>query len=84
MYFKTQDRLTTVNDGRVHFGDTMLVRCEGTDNKPKSFIAKAYRKDCYLSTDTLMKDVHTVSATGVSVPELNEKTGLVLQRYFFQ
>ena len=59
----------------------MLVRCEGTDNKPSSLIAKAYRKDCYLSTLPLVRDVPTVGATGVSFPELNERTGLVLQRY---
>jgi hypothetical protein len=60
----------------------MLIRCEGTDNKPSSLIAKAYRKDCFLSTMPLVRGVPTVSATGVAVPELNERTGLVLQRYF--
>jgi hypothetical protein len=56
-----------------------LVRCEGTDNKPSPLIARAYRKDCFLSTTTLEKNISTVPSTGSSVPVLNEKSGLVLQ-----
>jgi len=42
-------------------------------------IAKAYRKDCFLSTATLEKNIPTIAAAGISVPALNEKTGFVLQ-----
>lgn len=74
-----KDCLTTVTDNRIHFGDTIMLRCEGTNNKPSPLIAKAYRNDCYISTGPLTRDVTSVAATGASVPALNEKTGLILQ-----
>lgn len=56
-----------------------MLRCEGTNNKPSPLIAKAYRNDCFISTGPLLKDATTVAAAGVTVPALNERTGLVVQ-----
>lgn len=71
--------LTTSPDNRIRFGDTILIRCEGTENKPIKPIAKANRTDCYLSTTEILQDSNTAMAAGISHPVLSEKTALVIQ-----
>lgn len=75
--------LTTSPDNRLRFGDTVLVRCEGTENKPSLLIAKAARADCFLAAPQLNgpNEVSGV-ASGLPHPILNDKTALVIQRLF--
>ncbi len=73
--------LTTSPDNRIRFGDTILVRCEGTYYKPASHIAKAEREDCYLSTSQSVAGSNTILATGIPLPIIGDKTALVIQWY---
>ena len=58
------------------------MRCEGTANKSRPLIAKNDRTDCFLSTSQTCGG-HTAQACGVSVPALNDKTALTIQRSVF-
>lgn len=64
--------LTTVNDGRVHVGDVITLKCDGTQDQQASLIAKAYRKDCYLS-------INGLACSGTSAPIINSTTALVIR-----
>ncbi len=65
--------MTTVNDGRVHIGDILSLRCDGTEDQQISLTAKAYRKDCYLC-------INGDSASGTASPVVNSNTALVIKR----
>ena len=56
-----------------------MLRCEGTQNKPSELIAKAYRNDCYISANSLIKDARSITAIGLSDPVLNSRTALIIQ-----
>lgn len=71
--------LTTSPDNRLRFGDTVLVRCEGTENKPSLLIAKAARSDCFLAAPQLGPNDISGAANGLPHPILNDKTALVIQ-----
>lgn len=71
--------LTTSPDNRIRFGDTILIRCEGTVNKPAKLIAKAERADCFLSTTQILEGSNTALATGIPHPVLSDKTALIMQ-----
>ena len=66
--------LTTVNDGSVHIGDVIQLKCDGTFQKDTPLIAKAQRKDCYVSVGGVGP------AAGSSFSEVNSSTALVIRR----
>lgn len=72
--------MTTSPDNRVRFGDVVLIKCEGTANKERPLIAKNDRTDCFLSSSQT-GGAHTAQACGVSVPVLNDRTALTIQRF---
>ncbi len=74
--------MTTVNDRSVHFGDTILLKCDGTDENKQEYVAKAARKDCYIAGNFGNAGPEdAVKAVGITSPVVNSSTALVLRRY---
>lgn len=79
LYKPQPEGLTTSPDNRIRFGDTLLIRCEGTESKPSPLIAKAPRSDCFLSAPQLGLQDNSGIACGNPNPILTDKTALVIQ-----
>jgi hypothetical protein len=73
------ESLTTAPDNRIRFGDQVMIKCEGTYNKPSLTIAKANRQDCYISTAVSYSTEPSIPATGIPHPIISDKTALILQ-----
>jgi hypothetical protein len=73
--------LSTVNDGCIHYGDIVLLKCDGTDEKKQEYIAKPARKDCYIANNCVGLDQEaSIKASGVSNFVVNSTTALVIRR----
>ncbi len=44
--------LTIVNDGGIHIGDIVMLKCDGTQAEQLVTLPKPARKDCYLALST--------------------------------
>lgn len=64
--------LTTVNDGRVHIGDIIMLRCDGTQDQPASLLPKAYRNDCNIVSSGL-------NCLGSALSAINSGSALVVK-----
>ncbi len=64
--------MSTVNDNRIHIGDVVLLKCDGTSNQPSSLVAKANRKDCFVSANG-------TQAQGITSPVVNLNTALIVR-----
>jgi hypothetical protein len=76
-YFKinfVKANISTASDGRIHFGDLVLLKCDGNINKTDILIAKALRKDCYLSANSN-------DAVGLSSPIMNSSNIFTIIRF---
>ena len=74
--------LKTVNDGCIHYGDIVLLKCNGTDDRKEEYIAKPARKDCYLAGNVVgLGQEDSVKASGVSKLVVNSSTALVIRRF---
>lgn len=72
--------LTTVPDGSIHFGDIVQIRCDGTNPTKMQYIAKATRKDCYLTGNfTGAGQENTLSSNGTTNGEINPKTAFIIR-----
>lgn len=50
-----------------------MLKCDGTDNQPRSLIAKAYRQDCFIVNNGEV-------AVGTPSPSVNPYSALVIKR----
>jgi hypothetical protein len=67
--------VSSVNDGRVHFGDSILLKCDGNIDQVDILIAKPVRKDCYLSASCN-------NAVGISSPAMNSSNIFIIKRFY--
>lgn len=56
-------QLSNIADNRIHIGDALILKCDGASSQ-NSLIAKANRKDCYLSAGSIDTGSNTTSALG--------------------
>jgi hypothetical protein len=69
----TSVRLTTVNDKKIHFGDSIQLKCDGTVNKDSILTAKAVRSDCFIN-------VSGDSCSGSPSSAINSNSAFILRR----
>lgn len=74
--------MTTSPNGCLHFGDVVQLRCDGTNPQKVSSIAKAARKDCYITGDFVRSAGQDyIAASGSACEEINPKSVLVIRRF---
>ena len=72
--------MTTVPDGSIHFGDIVQIRCDGSNPTKMQYIAKATRKDCYLTGNFTSADQeNTLPSNGTANGEINPKTSFIIR-----
>jgi hypothetical protein len=64
--------LSTVNDGKIHIGDIVMLRCDGTQDQPSSLLPKAYRNDCNIVSNGMI-------AAGSPSSSINSSSALVIK-----
>lgn len=64
--------LSTVNDGKIHIGDIVMLRCVGTQDQPSSLLPKAYRNDCNIVSNGMI-------AAGSPSSSINSSSALVIK-----
>ena len=60
-----------MNDGRIHIGDVVMLKCDATSHILAATTPKAARQDCYLASNG-----QSGSATGSALPHVNAFTVL--------
>jgi hypothetical protein len=72
--------LTTSPDGFVHFGDVLMLKCDGTEANRPGFIAKAARRDCFLNGEFVRRsNENLIEAQGTILSRPNKKNAFVLR-----